>query len=194
MAAQAAFWLDEDFDRQHASDGNSRYELAVRQHLDDLEELWGDIAPVSFAARAWQLAADLEPGYVRWHRRILSARCCRSVWDGSLTGEVTIAGPWPAELVWTKQWTRDRGWRDWPQVFGQYVTPTQRDLARVPHLRAMLLVEAPIPLDHLPATPQGRDDGVERAARRAVTVITRELNELLAPMLVQLDTAVPSGS
>jgi hypothetical protein len=194
MATQLAFWLDDDFDRQHAPDGKSRYRAAVRQHLADFGDLWGDIAPVAFAVQAWQIAVGLDPGYVRWHRRVVSATCHRSAWDGSLTGEVTVAGPWPTELVWTKQWTRDRGWRDWPQLFGQYVTPRQQDLTRVPHLRTLLLVEAPIPLDHLPPTPQSRDDDVERAARRAVMVVARGLDELLSPMLAQLDASVPTDS
>jgi hypothetical protein len=106
---------------------------------------------------------------------------------------VTLVAPWPAELTWTRQWTRDRGWRNWPQLFGQYVTPTERDLAHVPHLRAQLVVEAPIPLADLPSAPEHRDDSVEHAARRAVVVIVRELNELLGPMLTQLDADAPTG-
>ena len=34
--------------------------------------------------------------------------------------------------------------RDWPQLFGQYVGPSEQDLTRSPHLRASLLVEAPV--------------------------------------------------
>ena len=79
-------------------------------------------------------------------------------------------------------------------MFGQYVIPTERDLAHVPHLRTQLVVEAPIPLEHLPPAPQHRDDHVEHAARRAVVVIVRELNELLGPMLTQLDAGVPTNS
>ena len=57
----------------------------------------------------------------------------------------------------------------------------------------MLLVEAPVPLDHLPPAPDGPGDDVEQSARRAVAVITRELNELLTPMLDQLEAGVPAG-
>jgi hypothetical protein len=129
---------------------------------------------------------------VRCHRRIISATCRRNSWDGGLTCAVTIVAPWPAELTRARQWTRDRGWRNWPQLFGQYVIPTERDLARVPHLRAQLTVEAPIPIDDLPCTPEHRDDRVEHAARHAVVVIVRELNELLGPMLSQLDSDAPT--
>lgn len=181
------FWLDDGFDRAHASSGDSRYAEAVRAHLSDFDESWGDIAPVGFAAAAWLLATELEPAYVRWHPRIMSARCRRNGWDGTLTCETTIAGRWPAELTASRDWTQDRGWRDWPQTFGQYLTPTEQDIVRAPHLRTLLLVEATVPPDHLPAAPAGPDDEVEKAAQRAVAVIARELSDLLGPMLTHLD-------
>lgn len=194
MAEQHAFWLDESFDREHAPDGHSRYGTEVRRRADEFSDVWGDVAPVTFAVTAWRLATTLSPGYVRWHRRIVSATCLRSPWDGSLTCEVTLASPWPAELTWTKEWWRDRGWRDWPQLFGQYVSPSERDLTRSPHLRALLLVEAPVRLDDLPAAPDGPDGALERTARRAVTVLVRELNELLTSMIGQLEAGVPADS
>jgi hypothetical protein len=192
MAMQQAFWLDDDFDREHAPDGCSRYGAQLRRRVDEFADSWGDIAPVRFAATAWRLATALSPGYVRWHRRIMSATCLRSPWDGSLTGEVTLVAPWPAELTWTRQWCRDRGWRDWPQLFGQYVPPSEQDLTRSPHLRTLLLVEAPVPLHDLPPAPGGPDGDLEKVARRAVTVLVRELNELLTPMIGQLELGMPA--
>jgi hypothetical protein len=53
-------------------------------------------------------------------------------------------------------------------------------------------VEAPIRLDDLPPAPDGHDDALEQAARRALTVLVRELNELLDPMIDQLEAGVPS--
>lgn len=64
--------------------------------------------------------------------------------------------------------------------------PTQQDLARLPFLRASLLVEAPLPLDDLPPEPEGPHMEVEQSAHRAVAVLTRELNALVAPVLDQL--------
>lgn len=192
MATQQAFWLDEEFDREHAPDGRSRYGAEVRRRVDEFAAAWGDISPVSFAVTAWRIATALSPGYVRWHRRILSASCTRSPWDGSLIGEATMAAGWPAQLTWSRQWTRDNGWRDWPQVFGQYVSPSDRDITRAPHLRAMLMVETPVPLADLPGAPAGPDDTLEHTARRAVAVLVRELNDLLTPMIGQLDAGVPA--
>jgi len=99
MAVQHAFWLDESFDHEHAPDGHSRYGAEVRHRAGEFSGAWGDIAPVTFAVTAWRLATTLSPGYVRWHRRIMSATCSRSVWDGSPTCEVNLVSPWPAELT-----------------------------------------------------------------------------------------------
>jgi len=195
VAVQQAFWIDENFDREHASGGRSRYGDTVRRSMAEFAEAWGDIAPVTFAAVAWRLATDLRPGYVRWHPRVISATCSRSPWDGCLTCDVTLVSPWPAQLTRGRQWDRDRGWRDWPQLFGQYVAPSEQDLTRSPHLRASLLLQAPVRLDDLPPAPDGPDgDTVEPAARRAVTVLVRELNELLSPIVDQLESDIPADS
>jgi hypothetical protein len=195
MAGQQAFWIDDNFDREHASGTRSRYGDEVRGRLDEFADAWGDIAPVTFAAVAWRLATTLRPGYVRWHPRIVSATCSRNPWDGGLTCDVTLVSPWPAQLTWSRQWDRDRGWRDWPQLFGQYVAPSEQDLTRSPHLRASLLVQAPVRLDDLPPAPEGPDtDLVEQAARRAVAVLVRELNDLLNPIVDQLDQGIPADS
>jgi hypothetical protein len=131
---------------------------------------------------------------VRWHRRIVAAACLRSPWDGSLTCEVSLVSPWPTELTWTKQWWRDRGWRDWPQLFGQYVPPSEQDLTRSPHIRASLLVQAPVRLDDLPPAPVGPGDEVSQRAQLAVSVVVRELNDLISPVVDQLETGIPASS
>jgi hypothetical protein len=80
-------------------------------------------------------------------------------------------------------------------LFGQYVAPSEQDLTRSPHLRASLLVQAPVRLDDLPPAPEGPESsGVEQMARRAVTVLVRELNELLNPIVDQLETGIPADS
>ncbi|WP_406046076.1 hypothetical protein OG799_17280 [Micromonospora sp. NBC_00898] len=194
MTPERAFWLDEQVDRERGAGGRGRYETEVSARPDEFADTWGDIAPVGFAVAAWRVALALSPPYVRWHRRVVSATCARSPWDGSLTCAVTLVSRWPAELTWTRQWQQDRGWRDWPQLFGQYVTPSERDLTRAPHLRAMLRAEVPVPPDDLPPAPDGPGDEFAPAARRAVAVLTRELDALLAPLIGQLEAGVPAGS
>ncbi|WP_049572945.1 hypothetical protein [Nonomuraea sp. SBT364] len=177
-----AFWIDQEFDRER----DGRYAAHVRKSLEAFE--WGDIAPVRFACAAWRLATppSLSPGYVRWDRRVLDAACVRNTWDGTLNARIRVVSPLPAELTRTRAWWRDRGWLGWQETFGQYVEPTQRDLARHPFLRASLLIEVPVPLDELPPEPEGPHDRVEESAARAVSVLTRTLNDMVGPVLDQL--------
>ncbi|HTJ38211.1 MAG TPA: hypothetical protein VL738_33660, partial [Dactylosporangium sp.] len=81
--------------------------------------------------------------------------------------------------------------RGWPELFGQFVQPSDRDVSRNPHLRATLLVEAPLPLDGLPAAPEpsASPEDVAASAERAVTVLVRDLSDLVGPLLQQLDTS-----
>jgi hypothetical protein len=184
------FWIDHGYDRERAAVGVSRFADHVAGNLDAFTDTFGDISPVGFACVAWELATPpaLSPGYVRAHRRVLEAVCVRNQYDGGLGVRVSLVAPWPAELTATRAWTHDQGWRGWPVVMGQYVQPPARDTARAPHARATLLVEAPVPLDSLPAAP---DDAtaVGDTAVRAVSVLVRELNSLLAPMVRQLEPA-----
>src|SRR5579875_2400923 len=165
MAAPLIFWLDEGYDREHAPDRVSRFGAAVRERPGEFAGTWDDISPVPFAVAAWRLATSLTPAYVRWHRRVTAAACLSSPWDGSLLCDVSVVAPWPAELTRTRAWCRDRGWRDWPQLFGQYAAPS---------------------------APAGPEDDAPGTARRAVAAVTRELNDLLAPMIGQLEAATPA--
>ncbi|WP_433604336.1 hypothetical protein ACQP2P_24365 [Dactylosporangium sp. CA-139114] len=177
------FWLDRD---------HERYERLVASAPNAFAYSLGDIAPVTFACTAWTFATPpiLDPGYVRWHRRVLSATCGRNPFDGGLTARVELVSPLPAELTTTRAWWRDRGWRGWPELFGQFVQPTDRDLSRYPHVRTTLLIEAPLPLEGLPETPDAdaAPQDVVAAAARAVTVLVRDLSELVGPVVQQLDT------
>lgn len=189
MGLHEAFWIDHDYDRERVHGG--RFEAHLQANLSLFADAWGDIAPVSFACSAWRLATEpsLTPGYVRWHRRILHATCTRNEWDGSLTAHAVLVSPLPAELTESRDWWRDRGWREWPQTFGQFLDPTDQDLSRSPHLRTTLLVDAPVPLDHLPPAPDGPAADVAGTARRAVTVLVQELNDLLTPVVRRLESA-----
>ncbi|MEV0134559.1 hypothetical protein AB0H83_39630 [Dactylosporangium sp. NPDC050688] len=172
------FWVDRDRDR---------YLTAVRDRAAEFAATVGDIAPVAFACVAWTVAVPpaLDPGYVRWHRRVLTAQCLRNPFDGGLTARVELVSPLPAQLTASRTWWRDRGWRGWPELFGQFVQPSAQDLARHPHLRGTLLLETPLPLDGLPTPTQDRH--VDAAADRAVAVLVRHLDDVVRPVVAQLD-------
>jgi len=63
--------------------------------IEDLQQQWDGYTELANDKPAADRRADvhrpeLEPAYVRWHPRIMSARCRRNGWDGTLTCEVTI--------------------------------------------------------------------------------------------------------
>jgi hypothetical protein len=174
------FWLD---------DRAGRYAEVLRAHPGEFDGIWGDIAPVEFACAAWRLATPpiSDPGFIRWHRRILGVTCTRNAYDGSLNGRVEIASPLPAQLSRSKAWWRDQDWQEWPEIFGQFVTPSQADLSKIPYVRPVLLVDVPVPLDDLPPTPEAAGPDLAETAHRALLVLVRELDRLVAPLLSQLD-------
>ncbi|GLW06506.1 hypothetical protein Misp01_16360 [Microtetraspora sp. NBRC 13810] len=189
MSEPVAFWVDHDYDRERAGDGVSRYGEHVRNNAAEFADCYGDIAPVAFACTAWRIATSpvLSPGYVRWHRRILSARCVRNQWDGTLSARIELVSPRPATLTWSPDWQGDREWRDWPQTFGQFLEPSEQDLVKTSYLRAMLLIQTPIPLDGLPEAPAEPQDALEDTARRTVVLLARKLNEAVMPIVRQLE-------
>ncbi len=189
MAPLTVAWIDHHYDRENVGVGRSRFAEHVWVHAKEFDDCWGDISPVGFACVAWQLATapHLDPGLVRFHRRVLSAECVRNTWDGSLTVEARLVSPWPAALAETQVWGQDRGWRDWPQTFGQFLAPSQQELARLPHVRSTLLVDAPVSFADLPKLPDGPGPELPELAEHAVTVLVRELNDLLTPMVTRLE-------
>ncbi|MFC5753676.1 hypothetical protein [Actinomadura rugatobispora] len=192
MAGHRAFWVDDRYDRERGRGGGAgRYAGRFWDEIGEFDGAWGDIAPVTFCCAAWRVATPpvTDPGLVRWHRRILSAKCVRNTWDGSLTARVRLVAPLPAPLAASREWWRDRGWQGWPEIFGQFVKPAEQDLAKAPHLRATVQVDAPVPLDRLPAAPGGPGPAAAETAYRAVAVIVAELDELIAPIVARLESA-----
>jgi hypothetical protein len=98
MNEPTAFWLN---DLKHP---DSRFADVLHANAGAFDGIWGDIAPVSFACEVWRLATPpvSVPGFVRWHRRVLTVRCERNTYDGSLTARVEVASPLPAALSTSK--------------------------------------------------------------------------------------------
>lgn len=184
-----AVWTD---DSERGGDATTRYDAHLHRNVAEFTGSFGDIAPIAFACTAWRLSIPpaLTPGYARWHRRILDVACVRNQWDGTLTAQVELVSPWPAVLDWPREWCQDRNWRDWPNLFGQFVHPTPRDIATTPYLRASLLIEAPLAFDGLPPAPDGPQHAVAETARHAVAVLIRELNDLIEPIIQKLEAAL----
>ncbi|MGW5410747.1 hypothetical protein [Actinomadura geliboluensis] len=189
------FWVDEEYDREYASDGVSRYGAYVRDRLDssfaECWETWGEPSSrrVEFASAAWRTATGpvMAPGYVRSNSRVLGARVERSQWDGSLIAAVSLVAPWPAALARSLDWQGGRRWRDWPtELRGDgydFVEPTEQDVAGAPFMQASLALTFTVPVDQLPEAPEGPDDGVEDCARQAVEGLVVDLNRAVGPVL-----------
>ena len=192
----APFRVDGEYDREYAGDGVSRYGAYVRARLDgSFAECWDGTweepssRRVAFAAAAWRTAVGpvMSPGYVGYHSLVLGARVGRSGWDGSLVAVVSLVAPWPAALARSREWQGGRRWRDWPtELRGDgydFVDPTEQDVAGAPFMQASLALTFRVPVEQLPAAPEGPDDGVEDRARQAVECLVVELNWAVWPVL-----------
>jgi hypothetical protein len=179
MTTPAAFWIDHDYDREHASDGVSRYGGYVRAatfepHTDDYQV-------AELAVHAWTLATGpiMSPGYVRCHPRIRRARLERSDWDGSLIAAIDLVTGQPGPLQWLRS-DDDRGWwRDWPSERNPWTgdsgwyEPSGEDLARSPYLLC----------------PPAQPSMPLRVAqcRDTVAALVRTLNTIVSPVIDRID-------
>jgi hypothetical protein len=199
----AAFWVDSDHDRRHASDGTSRYGAYVRQRQPTLfAECWdgtrdeASIRQARFAAAAWQTGTSpvMAPAYIRQHPRVLSGWVGVSSWDQSLYGAVTLAVPWPAPLAGSRDWRDGQWWQDWqvqhvPGGPDSYREPDDSELGRGPFLLSTAQLMFPLPADRLPDAPASPRARLEVTARLAVTALVDAMNTVTGPVLDCLERA-----
>ena len=187
-----AFGVDRDYDREHASDGTSRYGAYLR---DAIFEPWTDHdQAVEWAVFAWERATGpvMSPGYVRYHPRVLGARLERSGWDGSLVAGVTLVSAWPEQLSRAlaravQLGDQDAYWQDWPAEYRGggptcYYEPSEADIAARPYLLTTVSVQFTVPPAALPDPPAASAARLE-AGRQAVDVVLAELNRVVGPVL-----------
>jgi hypothetical protein len=190
--APAAFWVDRDYDREHASDGISRYGAYLR---DATFEPWTDHdQAVEWAVFAWRRATGpvMSPGYVRCHPQVLGARLERSGWDGSLVAGVTLVSAWPEQLTAAlakvaRLADKDASWRDWPteRLRGDsvgYHEPGEADVAARPYLLTTLSLQFTVPANALPRPP-ATSTALLSAGQQAVAAVVAELNPIVGPVL-----------
>ena len=201
-AATAAFWIDEEYDRDQASDGISRFGAYVRQSgaiADCLTECNDEAGQnqqtlqARFAAAAWSTATTpvMSPGYVRRHPRVISAHIEFNAWDGTLTGAVELVTPWPQPLVRSRDWQQGTWWQDWPtesrggrEIFCE---PSGQDLAAHAYLMVSTRMAFPLRLPaRLPARSGWRDN-VDAAARETVAALVVAMNSVVAPVIEILE-------
>jgi hypothetical protein len=189
--ASAAFWIDRDYDRSHASDGISRYGAYLRAATF---APWTDHdQAVEWAVFAWQRATSpvMSPGYVRYHPRVLTARLERSSWDGSLVAGVDLVSSWPKQLktalaAGLRLGDRDAYWQDWPTGYADgdtisYYEPSEADIAARPYLLTTVSLQFTVKSATLPKPPASA--ALPDAGQQAVAVVIAELNRIVAPVL-----------
>jgi hypothetical protein len=188
----AAFWVDRDYDRVHASDGISRYGAYLR---DATFEPWTDNdQAVEWAVFAWWRATVpvMSPGYVRYHPRVLGSRLERSGWDGSLVAGVHLVSSWPGHLKaplarGLRLGGKNVYWQGWPaEYLGgdtiSYYEPGEADVAARPYLLATISLQFTVPSVALPEPPAG-STVLLSAGQQAVAVVMAELNRIVGPVL-----------
>lgn len=187
-----AFWADRHYDREHASDGVSRYGAYLR---DAAFEPWtDDDQAVEWAVFAWQRATGpvMSPGYVRYHPRVLTARVERSGWDGSLVAGVNLVSSWPGQLKSTlatglKLGDTNAYWQDWPARYADgdaiaYYEPSEADVAARPYLLTTVSLQFTVPSAALPKPPAS-SAALLSSGQQAVAVVMAELNRIVGPVL-----------
>jgi hypothetical protein len=193
MTTSAAFWIDHDYDREHASDGVSRYGAYVR---DGTFEPWTDDRAVELAEFAWRRATGpvMSPGYVRRHPPIRLARLERSSWDGSLLAMVDLVISQPEPLRYMPAGDGPARRRDWPAEFSfstghdQWYEPGGEDLARGRYLLCTASLRFTVPLTGL-ATPPARLSTPLLVAqcRDTVAALVRTLNTIVSPVIARIE-------
>jgi hypothetical protein len=189
----AAFWIDDEYDREHASDGVSRYGAYIR---DAVFEPWTDDQAVELAEFAWRRATGpvMAPGYVRRHPRIRTALLERSSWDGSLLAMIDLVTGQPEPLRYLPAGDGPAPWRDWPADYSfstghdQWYEPGGEDLARNPYLLCTASLRFTVPQTGL-AKPPARPSMPLLVAqcRDTIAALVRTLNTIVSPVIARID-------
>jgi hypothetical protein len=180
-------WIDLDYDRTNASDGQSRYGAYVRDHtrlFDPFQDAPNGVTtdPVEFTIAAFRVATGpiMSPGFVRWHPRVCGYGLDRTD-DGRLVVSLTLATPAPLRLP---GWA----WRGWDRDFlDRFLEPEDRG----PVALARLELRWPLGSDQLhrlarPRVPS-RPNLVD--ATTAVAVVVGSVNHTAGPVLAALEAA-----
>jgi len=196
----AAFWIDDEDNRDLASDGVSRFGAYVRQSSGVAEcwdGTWDDpgTRQARCPAAAWSTATGpvMAPGYVRYHPRVLAGKVACNTWDGTLNGLVRLVTPWPQPLAQSRAWhPADSWWEDWPTQHYSggtvyYREPDDEEAAARRYLMASAVLIFPLSARALPAAPTGPRDDMEDRAREAVHVLTCAMNGVVAPVIELLE-------
>ncbi|WP_219512881.1 hypothetical protein [Nonomuraea ceibae] len=177
-----AFWIDETYDREYASDGVSRFSGYVRQRRTEFVEAMNELDRVTFAAAAWRVATSpvMAPGYVRQHKRVRSARLYRNYEDGGICATVELVSITPRRLE-----DGSPQWRSWPREHGRFYEPEGPDLISARYLLTTTTAAFPLSAAGLPVCTDVR--ALETATKRAVELLVVRMNDAITPLVRHLE-------
>lgn len=152
--AQQLVRVDDDYDREYASSGDSRFNAYLKQNPELFRDAWSDEPaplqdPVMFAVHAWQVATGpvMAPGYVQCRPDLHGVRLHRSEDDGSLFAAVKVplrhgqVGGGTKRFPYTWQdWEEDRGWG-----LGDAVHPSLEEPRSEKRVTVLASVEVRVP-------------------------------------------------
>jgi len=194
MSTAAAFWIDHDYDREHASDGVSRYGAYVRGAV--FEPQPGDDGAAGLAEFAWRRGTGpvMSPGYVRRHPRIAVARLERSGWDGSLLAMAGLVIGQPGPLRYLPAGDGPATWRHWPADFSfgtghdEWREPGGEEVARGRHLLCTASLRFTVPATGLARPPAQPGMPLLLAqCRDTVAALVRTLNTIVSLVIARID-------
>lgn len=198
-ADNAAFRVDREYDREHASNGVTRFGTYILRSspvtacwdgtfLDDEDRARAQW----FAVAAWETASPpvMSPPYLHHHPRVRAASLASQTQARvSLVGRAELVAPWPAPLAASGDWKLGRPWRNWP-VERYLDTERYYDLAddgmiEDRYLLASIKVEFPLEVD-LPPAPSGPDEAAALAGG-VISVLVTAMNDVVTPVLEALE-------
>ena len=181
--------MDDDYDRDNASDGVSRYGAYVRQSFDRwADDAWcveDECSPAKLHTSedewliwTWDRATGpvMVPAYVKVPGHVLAVRLGRDYYGGSLLGAIEVAAPMPVRLG-----LRWRGW-ELDDLEERLVGPE-----RLPAALSTVTLTAPLVGRWDGPTIRAEvGDGLVRAAQAAVRNTCVRLNETFGDVLDQI--------
>ena len=180
----AAFWIDDDYDREYASDGISRYWAYLRRRAGEFR--WDGTPtddPELFALTAFEIGSPpvMAPGYIRCHPRIQHVARHRDD-SGRYALAVDLAAPLPATAP---SCLGGRSWAGWCQDQG-WSPPWDNDR---PAAFTTLTIRMPVSASWLPKAAYDRSGYPHwLTVQSAVRSLCERLSDVLADTLASFDS------
>jgi hypothetical protein len=191
--------VNDQYDRDNASDGTSRFNAYLQQRPDEFRDGWSDEPapikdPVEFAIHAWRVATApvMVPGYV-WVRPDLHAVTLhRDEDDGTLYADIHV--PLRHSHIGGNTKRFPYSWQDWetePDYSGaEYLRLLEPRSIKKPSVLATATVRVPgREWPHLVAPTAYEGRALLDEARQAVFTVAQHINDDAGPIVARLLSA-----